>query len=320
MNLDLVVDVMGENEGMSEKPSEPRPDLQDGVDASPHTLLDCFSMSAMFLMFIIVQLIALFMVQPFEASGIRAFEDSESIINPFIFIGIVLSFTLLMLLIIKSGRKWLIQLIILFAVASTQFYVFIALIPNFMISILLAVVLTVVLYKYPEWYVIDVIGVIIGAGAASIFGISLMVVPAIVLLAVLAVYDAIAVYHTKHMVSLAEGVLDLRLPVLLVVPRRRNFSFIRDVDMKSGEAYFMGLGDMVIPSILTVSAYRFVAAPQFILFNLPAWGTMIGTLVGYIALTFIIGKGKAHAGLPFLNSGAIIGFLIGCMAAGVAPI
>ncbi|RJS72536.1 hypothetical protein CW714_04475, partial [Methanophagales archaeon] len=42
-----------------------------------------------------------------------------------------------------------------------------------------------------------------------------------------------------------------------------------------------------------------------------ALGTLIGTLAGYAVLSRIAGRGKPHAGLPFLNSGAIIGFVVG---------
>ncbi len=44
-----------------------------------------------------------------------------------------------------------------------------------------------------------------GAGAAALFGISFGLLPAILLLSVLAVYDAISVYGTEHMLDLAEG-------------------------------------------------------------------------------------------------------------------
>jgi len=37
------------------------------------------------------------------------------------------------------------------------------------------------------------------------FGISLAIIPTLLLLVVLAVYDYIAVYRTKHMVALAEA-------------------------------------------------------------------------------------------------------------------
>jgi presenilin-like A22 family membrane protease len=121
----------------------------------------------------------------------------------------------------------------------------------------------------------------------------------------LAVYDAIAVYKTKHMVSLAESIVDLRVPILFVLPRKRKFSLLKGGDMD--EAFYMGLGDAIIPSILVVSA--FVTYPS----AAPALGTVIGILVGYTALTRLAGRGTPHAGLPFLNSGAIIGFVIGVL-------
>jgi len=40
---------------------------------------------------------------------------------------------------------------------------------------------------------------------------------------------------------------------------------------------------------------------------------LAGTLVGYSVLARFSGKGKPHAGLPFLNTGSIIGFLIGLL-------
>ena len=52
-----------------------------------------------------------------------------------------------------------------------------------------------------------------------IFGVSLGTVPVILLLVILAVYDAISVYKTKHMITLAEGVIDLKTPILFVIPK-----------------------------------------------------------------------------------------------------
>jgi len=48
------------------------------------------------------------------------------------------------------------------------------------------------------------------------------------------------------------------------------------------------------------------------LINIPALGTIIGSLAGLVVLLWFVNKGKPQAGLPPLNGGAIIGFLIGC--------
>ena len=67
----------------------------------------------------------------------------------------------------------------------------------------------------------------------------------------------------------------------------------------------MGLGDIVMPGILVVSAYRFI--PN----GLPvAAGITIGILIGFAVLMVFVMKGKPQAGLPFLNSGAILGYII----------
>jgi presenilin-like A22 family membrane protease len=257
---------------------------------------------------LLIQIFGMLMSGPFQSYGMQVFAEPESMVNPLLFIGIFLAFTALILLIIKLEREWPLRLFIMFAVALTMYYVFIALVP-FALALFLTIAITLILYKYPEWYVIDAVAIIIGTGAASIFGISLGIVPTLILLSVLAIYDAISVYKTKHMVSLAEGVMDMKMPVLFIIPRNRGYSSLEE--SKLGEdAYFMGLGDAVIPTILVVSANLLPGSRMIGFISLPALGAMIGTFIGYLVLTFFIGKGKPQAGLPFLNSGAIIGFLV----------
>ncbi|HEX59743.1 MAG TPA: hypothetical protein ENF26_06320 [Methanomicrobia archaeon] len=271
--------------------------------------------AAMALIIVTVQVFALFLATPFEAQNIKAFEDPESAINPLIFVLFILALTAFVLIVVKF-KAALIHFIILAAVAFTLLYVFGAFFP-FMPALLLAIVFTLALYKYPEWYVVNFVGLLISAGAAAIFGISLAISPAMVLLVALAVYDFLAVYKTKHMVSLAESMISMKVPVLFVVPRSRKYSLLRQSGLHE-EAHIMGLGDAVIPAILTVSANVFLDASRLFGFvNLPALLTMLGTLTGYFALITLASKRKAHAGLPFLNSGAIVGFFIGCLMSGV---
>ncbi len=236
-----------------------------------------------------------------------AFENPESIWNPLYFFAMIMVFTAIILIVFKFGGDKFVYFVMLAAVAVTIYYVMVAamqlLYLHSFLAVLITIILTLLLYKYPEWYVLDATGVVIGGGATAIFGISLTIVPVLLLLILLAVYDAISVYKTKHMVTLAESIVDLRVPILFVLPRKRNFSLLKSTDMT--EAFYMGLGDAIIPSILVVTAFM-----QFTTVA-PALGAIIGTLAGYTALTRLAGKGTPHAGLPFLNSGAIIGFIIG---------
>ncbi|MCX9010583.1 MAG: presenilin family intramembrane aspartyl protease [Candidatus Methanoperedens sp.] len=278
---------------------------------------------------LLVQLVALALSEPFEENEFKAFSNPEATSNALYWIGIVLLFTLFIFIVIKLNKRWIIQLVIFLTVVSTFYYVFFALFSrflpletNFLLTLILSIGLTAILYKFPEWYVIDFVGIVIGAGASSIFGISLAIKPALVLLILLAVYDYIAVYRTKHMVALAEGVMDLRLPILLVFPKHPKYSFLTEkFDKQEREAFFMGLGDAVIPTVLVISANTFIKTGYYIFpligkLNVPAIGTILGTFLGFAVLMGFVLKGKPQAGLPFLNGGAILGFVIGSLAAG----
>ncbi|HZD42628.1 MAG TPA: presenilin family intramembrane aspartyl protease, partial [Methanomicrobiales archaeon] len=52
---------------------------------------------------IAVELLALLLSLPLQAAGIVAFENPSSVINPLIFIGILLVFTAFLLLLIRWG-------------------------------------------------------------------------------------------------------------------------------------------------------------------------------------------------------------------------
>jgi presenilin-like A22 family membrane protease len=191
------------------------------------------------------------------------------------------------------------------------------------IVLLLSILSTVLLYKYPEWYVIDALGILIGAGVAAIFGASLEVLPVIILLILLAVYDAISVYKTKHMITLAEGVMDMKTPILFVIPKRKDYSFIKEgigklADGGERSAFIIGMGDMIMPSILVVSANVFLKGWRLGgMINLPALGAIIGSLAGLVVLLHFVMSGKPQAGLPPLNGGTILGFLVGWAAMGM---
>jgi len=281
------------------------------------------------LMLLLVQVIAVVLVLPMQAAGLVAFEDPESIANPLLFIGMLLAFTLILLLLMRFGGRRFIAVFIGFAMFMTFLYIFWGLsVLVFGISdaaafgtLIAAGGATALLYLYPEWYVIDILGVLISAGIASIFGISLAVLPVLVLLVLLAVYDAISVYRTKHMITLAEGVIETKAPIMVVVPKRADYSFRREgLDIGEGKergAFVMGMGDLIMPSILVISSHVFAGAPPiFWVLSAPTLGAMAGSLAGLAVLLFYVNTGKPQAGLPFLNGGAIAGFLVGAALAG----
>jgi presenilin-like A22 family membrane protease len=292
----------------------------------PVTLAEYRGTAALLAAFVGTMLLAVAFAAPFKAAGLQAFENPDNVGNSLWYIVLILAFTFLILYIAKRGAKWLIRVIVLGTVALTIAYVAYPLLlvtlmlpmpAALAIAAALAVAAVAALYWHPEWYVVDAVGLLVAAGSAAIFGISLSLVPVIVLLAGLAVYDAVAVYRTKHMLSLADTVIELRLPVLLVIPKHGGYRFRADAarlrqatasTKGQREAMFMGLGDLVMPTILVVSALRF-AHPGWGAF--PALGAALGTLVGFGVLMGYVLKGNPQAGLPLLNGGALVGFLAG---------
>jgi len=273
----------------------------------------------------VVQILALAITPAISASGNRVFEDPTSIANPFAYMLLILLFTGLLLLAMRQKREWIIRVFILLSIAVSIYYVMAAFMsPLLAIAPTLAIML--LLHFYPEWYIIDAFGILVCAGISSLFGVSMTIPPALLLLVVLAVYDAISVYKTRHMISLAEGAIKIKAPLLFVVPKSRDYSFRIDQEISNSSeetkkrgAFFLGLGDAIIPTILVISASWSLPAGGFYGLSLPVLGAMLGTYLGFLLL-MTTSRDRPQAGLPFLNSGVILGFLMGCLAAGVRPI
>ncbi len=291
-------------------------------------------------LFLSIQLGALALVGPFQAAGLQAVENPEDPMNSVLYIGAVLVATGVMLAAFKFDLEWLIRGMVILASVFLSWYVLAVVVPPLLVvggfnalAALFALAIGVSLAVYPEWYVIDAAGVVMGAGAAGLFGISFGILPALVLLTVLAVYDAISVYGTEHMLSIADGVMDIKVPVLLIVPVSPGYSFLEadggseereegHEDENGGrDALFIGLGDAVIPTVLIASAAFFVPSPSLvpgIALTVPALGGMLGMLAGLLALLWLVLQGRAHAGLPLLNGGTIAGYLVGALASGLS--
>ncbi|WP_313690995.1 presenilin family intramembrane aspartyl protease PSH [Halorarum halobium] len=312
------------------------------------------------LVFLVVQVGAVSLVPAFESANYQATENPQDPTNSVVYLGAILVVTALMLAAFRYDLDQLIRGVIVLSSGLLAWYVFsVALPPN--AAVVAAALVAVALWVYPEWYVIDTAGALMGAGAAGLFGISFGLLPAIVLLTALAVYDAISVYGTEHMLDLAEGVMALKIPVVLVIPLTWSYSLLDaefadedDADTTDGpdvdgpetadggvseresgperhahggedderDVFFIGLGDAVMPAVMVASAAFWSPATPLGIPGLPAMGlpallSMVGTFLGLGLLLRMVMKGRAHAGLPLLNGGAIGGYLLGSLVAGV---
>ena len=208
-------------------------------------------------------------------------------------------------------------------------------------ALIITIVLMILLYVHSEWYVVNTVGVLVGSGVIVMLGVTFVPTLIIIFMIAAAVYDAWAVYRSKHMLDLADTMIGLRLPILLVAPQEKGYSFIDEtVSMKEKnalpaqhaaapaqrptaqsapkkqgkDAMFMGLGDVIFPGMLVLSSAQYIdGAVGFQI----AIATLLGGLIGYFALMTYVARGRAQAGLPLLNGGAILGYLVGGLVTGV---
>src|SRR5216117_887143 len=299
------------------------------------------SIGAMAALLVGSQAVAIALSPLFQGSGYQAFPNPSDVTNTVVYVILILVFTAVILGLVRYRRQNLAKYVILASIFVTL--AFVLLLPillaldyatggtldvnllgivSTLLSFGLAAGLVFLLLKFPEWYVVDTIGFVTAAGVTAILGICFGILPAVLLLIALAFYEAWAVYRTKHMITLADERTSQRLPILLVIPKKAGYSFREQKSLKgqtaagaAREAMFIGLGDLIIPGIMSVSAFRFLTAPGRSILGLEpnafvAAGTVLGSLMGFFFLMRFVLKGNPQAGLPLLNGGALLGFLL----------
>jgi len=211
-----------------------------------------------------------------------------------------------------------------------------------MIGLLVSIILMILLYVHSEWYVVNTVGILVGSGVIVMLGVSFVPTLIMVFMVAAAIYDAWAVYKSKHMLDLADTMINLNLPILLVAPQGSDYSFRAEraplgdsnpgdsptsvlmndsgtspqanmqprerVIKKSNDAMLMGLGDVIFPGMLVLSTLQYIGGDDGWMMAIT---TLVGSLVGYSILMWYVGQGKAQAGLPLLNGGAILGYVLG---------
>ncbi|MCK5644705.1 MAG: hypothetical protein KAJ19_28155, partial [Gammaproteobacteria bacterium] len=221
------------------------------------------AMVIMGLLFILTIAAALAIAPLLIEQDVQAVEDEDSALNPLLYLGFILMFTLFVLMVVRAGKQSLIKWVILGVVALTVYLIaspLISILPGMpplvpdIIGAVLGLGLMALIHYHPEWYVLDAAGLAMAMGVCAILGISFSIGPVLIMLIALAVYDAIAVYRTGHMVDLADSMVALRLPILLIIPKSRDYSYLEQKGLREeleegGErgALFMGLGDIIIP-------------------------------------------------------------------------
>jgi len=186
-----------------------------------------------------------------------------------------------------------------------------------LIALVAAVVVAILKIFRPMMAVQNIAELFIYGGISAIF-ISLFKNPqfgvlwAFLLLLIVSVYDIIAVWKTKHMVTLAKFQTKSQVFAGLFVPYKRVAKTKKAGAKKVPvQTAVLGGGDIAFPLLFSG------AVMQKLMITNPEWLGFLKTLVlpvfttiALLALLWISKKDKFYPAMPFLTAGCLVGYLV----------
>ncbi|MCL4362079.1 MAG: presenilin family intramembrane aspartyl protease [Candidatus Parvarchaeota archaeon] len=148
---------------------------------------------------------------------------------------------------------------------------------------ILPVIFTVYYFKYAGKYAKDFLNVILFVSISAVISLYLNIITALILIAIISVYDYISVFITKHMLTLAKAFSDNSFGGISLMAKKAKRQEI-----------FLGGGDMAFPAIL--------ANEFFLHYNLLSGiFAIIGAVIGLSIILFLGKKGKAYPAMAAIG-------------------
>lgn len=151
------------------------------------------------------------------------------------------------------------------------------------------------------------IGIGLGiAGIAALLGLSISPLNAIIVLVFLSIYDIVAVYKTRHMITLARSMVKSGAIFGFIIPFHwRDFFEHRD-HAEPGERFMiLGSGDIGLPIVLVAS----IVSQSLASAALVGTSSVLGLLVTHLIFVNQTGR-QPMAALPPIATMSIIGYLV----------
>lgn len=224
-----------------------------------------------------------------------------------IFIAILIA-TGLALILIKFSAMRLWKLWFFISVVFTLSISFGAFIPS-IFAIVLAIVLAIFKVIKPNIYVHNVTEIFIYGALAAIFVPILNLFSVVILLILISIYDMIAVWRTKHMISMAKFQTKSKMFTGLLIPydipKQKPIpkgTKTKPVKIQIKEA-ILGGGDIAFPLLFSgviLKLYGF----------LPALVISFFAALALFFLFVIAEKKKFYPAMPFVTAGCFLGYLV----------
>lgn len=270
-------------------------------------------LATMLLIFIIAQLLGIYtglailtdMSQNPLVGDLVVTTDASDPFNAVFFIGYILAGAVFMILMIRYfGLSQLLframEFFLIASASSIVFYAFLRLVTDYEISTMGGIIMGLTFSGSRVFLpgLKNAAAVLATAGVGVIFGVSLGLVPMLIFLIFLSIYDFLAVFATKHMVELAEFVVkkDLAFTVTAKAPPVKPGGREQRIDL--------GTGDMIAPIMLEVGALQ--VSPVATLF------VFVGAVVSLgLFLTLVWKKKMILPALPPIVLGMLVSLFLG---------
>ncbi len=245
--------------------------------------------------FLIVNLLGLFVghyliLQDVQPTIIN--DDPNDIVNSFGLLGYMLVGTIIILVAIKffpdKVLYWFLKGLESMALLFSTIIVMIAFLPE-EYAIFLAFVIIVIRIFFPQYLIWrNISSTLATVGVGALLGASIGVWPVIVFLILLAVYDYIAVFQTKHMVTMAKAVAKKNLSFTFALPTSKH-------------QFELGTGDLVMPLVFSVAILGESLSAGWVWPHavIPSFGILVASFAG-LAFTLDYGSKNVGKALPAL--------------------
>jgi presenilin-like A22 family membrane protease len=261
-------------------------------------------------MFLLAQFIGLFV--GIQLSGNKTYSELNvtpnqqpgDVGNSIIFLLYVIVVAVIVILVIRYMR-WasflfrMLELLTIFTTSSIVFFVVLSYLQvqySYEISFILSVLLVVLKFVYPR--VKNLTAIISSAAVGALFGFSFDIIPTLLFVIFISLYDFIAVFVTKHMVYMAKEMSKMDLSFSISSKEKR---YVKEKRKEEEFSVELGSGDMAIPLMLAVSAYRM----SFSLVD--SFAVVLGSTVGLVIVLYYVTTRKVF--LPALPPLCFFGVL-----------
>ncbi|MCD6414469.1 MAG: hypothetical protein J7L23_02460 [Candidatus Diapherotrites archaeon] len=254
---------------------------------------------SIFLVFLATQLLGLYLAAKYiSIEQVQPVEEASFSLILFAYIIVTTAIVLIVIKYIKRTLKLLEAFVIFFSSFVFFELLFLGLIPDAYIdaiAVTLALGLVILRKFNREYWTQDLAFTVSIIGAGALLGAMVGFLPAITLIAIITVYDVIAVFWTKHMVVMAKEIVKQKLAFTMAIPTKEH-------------VYQLGGGDLALPLVLNVSILR-----SFGLIS--ALSAICGSMLG-LALLFAYLSTHAKRPLPAMpaaTAGALVGLAVGLL-------